>query len=41
MINSILSVAESVALTVDTFLNRAVLFAWTSVLRHHVDVGQV
>jgi hypothetical protein len=35
----ILSVAERAVLVVDNFLNRAVLFAWTSTLRRHVDVN--
>jgi hypothetical protein len=37
MINRISSVAERAIWTVDAFINRAVLFAWTSTLRHHAD----
>lgn len=37
MINKISSVAERAIWTIDAFINRAVLFAWTSTLRHHAD----
>jgi hypothetical protein len=31
------SAAERAVSAIDTFLNRAVLAAWTSTLRHHLD----
>jgi len=38
MINKISSVAERAIWAIDTFIDRAVLVAWTSTLRHHVNV---
>jgi hypothetical protein len=35
--SNIFLMAERAAWAVDAFLTRAVLFAWTRTLRHHVD----
>jgi hypothetical protein len=37
--SNILLAAERAVWAVDAFLTRAVLFAWTCTLRHHVDFG--